>query len=68
LKIKEAVRVRDENLFERSELFSSVVGCSVVFSQGFIVSLDFFGLFFHQGKNEQANNQQIIKSCYIELT
>ena len=51
-----------------ASFFSSVEGDSVAFSEDFIVSLDFFGSFFHQGKNEQFNNQQMNKSCYIELT
>ena len=42
--------------------------CPVAFSEDFIVSLDFFGSFFHQGKNEQVNNPQMNKSYYIELT
>ena len=41
----------------RSELFSSVAGDSVAFSQDFIVSLDFFGSFLCQDKNEHVNNQ-----------
>ncbi|MEM9687816.1 MAG: hypothetical protein AAF934_13000, partial [Bacteroidota bacterium] len=45
LKIKEAVRERDEKLFDpdgyRGSSFSSVVGNSVAFSQDFIVSRDF---------------------------
>ncbi|MEM9687803.1 MAG: hypothetical protein AAF934_12935, partial [Bacteroidota bacterium] len=39
----------------------------VAFSQDFIVSLDFFGSFFYQEKNEQAKNQYITKICYVEL-
>jgi len=62
LKIKEAVRVRDEKLFEHSEFFFirglpyitwptlPLAVCPIVFSQDFIVSLDFFGSFFHLRK------------------
>ena len=52
------------------------MGGSVVFSQDFIVSLDFFGLvypelvegLFYQEKNEHTNNQFIRQAFYIELT
>ena len=69
LKIKEAAGKRDENLFERSELFFirglpyitwstlPLAVCPIVFSQDFIVSLDFFGSFLCQDKNEQTDNQ-----------
>jgi len=36
----------------KGEFFLSVVGVTIVFSYGFKISLDFFGSFFHQGKNE----------------
>ncbi|MEM9685360.1 MAG: hypothetical protein AAF934_00375 [Bacteroidota bacterium] len=61
MKIKEAVRERDEKLFDpdgyRGSSFSSVVGDSVAFSQDFIVSRDFFGSFLCQYKNEHTDDQ-----------
>ncbi|WP_158269167.1 hypothetical protein [Kordia periserrulae] len=53
MKSKAAALDKDEKLFERSEFFSSVAAVAVVFSHIFIVSLDFFGSFLCQDKNER---------------
>jgi|GEM_PF-5067241 len=52
LKARKQGGLRDESLFEQSKLLSYVAEGFVAFT-GTQGCLDFFGSFFHQGKNEQ---------------